>query len=126
MMVENFFINFILNKVCSQRAMKNSTFASFGNSIIKSQFFNGGKMIKWKVGAVEKCPRWTLVEIVPFSALYYKFQGGHWWKSFPSLRSIINFTLSRFYKSVQVQVQLPLIMIPGNYMNFAVFARMAA
>ena len=74
MMVANFFINFILNKVCSQRAMKNSTFASFSNSIIALQFLNGGKMIKWKVGAVEKCPRWRSlwVEIVPFSALYYK------------------------------------------------------
>ena len=54
--------------------MKNSTFASFGNSIILPQFFNGGKMVKWKVGAVEKCPRWRSlwVEIVPFSVLYYK------------------------------------------------------
>ena len=54
--------------------MENSTFASFGNSVIKSQFFNGGKILKWKVGAVGKCPRWRSlwVEIVPFSALYYK------------------------------------------------------
>ena len=69
---------FILNKVSSQRATK----ISF--------IFNGGKMIKWKVGAVEKCPWWRL----------------YWWKSFPSLRSIISHTLFRFYKSENLYYKL--------------------
>ena len=68
--------------------MKYSTFALFGNSIITSQFFNGGKMIRWKVGAVN--PRWR----------------SYWWKLFPYLRSIIDFTLFRFYKSENLQYKL--------------------
>ena len=51
-----FFSDFILNKVYSQIAMKNSIFASFGNSIIASQFLNGWKMVKWKSVVVEKYP----------------------------------------------------------------------
>ena len=38
-------------RVCNQIAM---TFASFYNSIIASQFYNGGKMIKCKSFAAEK------------------------------------------------------------------------
>ena len=55
--------------------MKNSTFASFGNSIIASiiisQWTNNDKVESWrgeKMSEVEI----ILVEIVPISALYYK------------------------------------------------------
>ena len=49
--------------------MKNSIFASFGNSIIASRFLNGGKMIKWKNAAVEKYPGWRSLRWRSFSSL---------------------------------------------------------
>ena len=50
--------------------MKNSIFASFGNSIIASQFLSGGKMIVEKYRG-RKISRVEIiaVEIIPFSVL---------------------------------------------------------
>ena len=86
-----FVLIFILNKICSQRAMKNFTFASFSNSIIALQFLNGGKMIKWKNIAVEKYPGW---------------------RSFPSLCSL-NF--SYYFSLILLLLQLFLQLTTNNY-----------
>ena len=87
---------FILNKVCSQVAMKNSIFASFCNSIIALQFLSGGKMIKWKNIAVEKYPGWRSL----------------WWRSFPSLCSL-NF--SYYFSLILLLLQLFLQLTTNNY-----------
>ena len=76
-MVSNFLINFILNKVCSQIAMKNFIFASFDNSIIKPQLdYCITISQRWKNDKVEKCRGGKIsmveviaVEIIPFSVL---------------------------------------------------------
>ena len=87
---------FILNKVCSQVEMKNSIFASFGNSIIALQFLNGGKMIKWKNVAVEKYPGWRSLR----------------WRSFSSLCSL-NF--SYYFSLILLLLQLFLQLTTNNY-----------
>ena len=76
--------------------MKNSIFASFGNSIIALQFLNGGKMIKWKNIAVEKYPGWRSLR----------------WRSFPSLCSL-NF--SYYFSLILLLLQLFLQLTTNNY-----------
>ena len=95
--------------------MKNSTFASFGNSVIKSQFFNGGKIIKWKVGAVEKCPRWRSLCRSHLCALlqishYFDFTS----QKICSTSYKYKYKSKNLYYKLQVQVQVQVQFTSGE------------